>query len=61
MRVHAPSYVKIWPTIRSRDALSVCLPAPVAAALRDASLFAQEHLYPTLIYCSIGVGRGNPR
>jgi lipopolysaccharide/colanic/teichoic acid biosynthesis glycosyltransferase len=59
MRVHAPSSnAKIWWTIRSSDALSVCLAAPVAAVLRDPSLFSDEHLYPTLIYCSIGLIAG---
>jgi lipopolysaccharide/colanic/teichoic acid biosynthesis glycosyltransferase len=59
MRVHAPSSnVTIWRSVRLGDALSVCLAAPVAAALRDPGLFSDEHLYPTLIYCSIGLISG---
>lgn len=59
MRVHTPSSnVTIWRSVRLSDALSVCLAAPVAVALRDPSLFSDEHLYPTLIYCSIGLISG---
>ena len=59
MRVHAPSSnATIWRNIRLSDALSVCLAAPVAAALRDPSLFSDGHLYPTLIYCAIGLISG---
>ena len=59
MRVHAPSSnATIWRNVRLSDALSVCLAAPVAAALRDPSLFSDGHLYPTLIYCAIGLISG---
>ena len=59
MRVHTPSSnVTIWRNVRLSDALSVCLAAPVAAALRDPSLFSDGHLYPTLIYCAIGLISG---
>jgi lipopolysaccharide/colanic/teichoic acid biosynthesis glycosyltransferase len=59
MRVHTPSSnVTIWRNIRLGDALSVCVAAPVAAALRDPSLFSDDHLYPTLIYCAIGLISG---
>jgi lipopolysaccharide/colanic/teichoic acid biosynthesis glycosyltransferase len=59
MRVHTPSSnVTIWRHTRLSDALSVCLAAPVAAALRDPSLFSDGHLYPTLIYCAIGLISG---
>jgi lipopolysaccharide/colanic/teichoic acid biosynthesis glycosyltransferase len=59
MRVHTPSSnVTIWRSIRLSDALSVCLAAPVAAALRDPSLFSDGYLYATLIYCSIGLISG---
>ena len=59
MRVHAPSSnVTIWRSVRLSDALSVCLAAPVAVALRDPGLFSDEHLYPTLTYCSIGLISG---
>ena len=59
MRVHTPSSnVTIWRSIRLSDALSVCLAAPVAAALRDPGLFSDGHLDPTLIYCAIGLISG---
>jgi lipopolysaccharide/colanic/teichoic acid biosynthesis glycosyltransferase len=59
MRVHAPSSdATIWRNIRLSDSLSVCVAAPVAAALRDPSLFSDDHLYPTLIYCAIGLISG---
>jgi lipopolysaccharide/colanic/teichoic acid biosynthesis glycosyltransferase len=59
MRVHTPSSnVTIWRSVRLSDALSVCLAAPVAVALRDPNLFSDEHLYPTLIYCLIGLISG---
>jgi lipopolysaccharide/colanic/teichoic acid biosynthesis glycosyltransferase len=38
--------------------LSVCLAAPVAAALRDPGLFSDGHLYPTVVYCAIGLISG---
>jgi lipopolysaccharide/colanic/teichoic acid biosynthesis glycosyltransferase len=59
VRVHTPSSnVKIWRSIRLSDTVSVCFAAPVAVALRDPNLFSDGHLYPTLIYCSIGLISG---
>jgi lipopolysaccharide/colanic/teichoic acid biosynthesis glycosyltransferase len=48
----------IWRGIRVSDALAVLLAAPVAAALRDPSLFSDGHLGPTMTYCSIGLISG---
>lgn len=59
MRVRTPtSNVNIWRNIRVVDVLSVLAAGPAAAALRDPSLFTDEHIAPTLTYCSMGFVAG---
>jgi lipopolysaccharide/colanic/teichoic acid biosynthesis glycosyltransferase len=59
MRVLTPtSNEKIVGFVRAVDLASVLLAAPLAALLRDPSLFIDPHLWPTLTYCAVGFGAG---
>ena len=59
MRVLTPSSnEKALGFIRTVDVASVLLAAPIAALLRDPTLFTEPRLIPTLMYCAIGFAAG---